>query len=47
VKLRGERQALRATVVRSSLHALTSEKVVYRSALHFERIIGLAERLAR
>jgi hypothetical protein len=42
VKLRGERQALRATVVRSSLHSLTSEKAVYRSALHFERIIGLS-----
>jgi hypothetical protein len=42
VKLRGERQALRATVVRSSLHSLTSEKAVYRSALHFERIIGIS-----
>jgi hypothetical protein len=47
VKLRGERQALRATVVRSFLHSLTSEKVVYRSALHFERIIGLARHLSR
>ena len=42
VKLRGERQALRATVVRSSLHSLTSERAVYRSALHFERIIGVS-----
>ena len=43
VKLRGERQALRATVVRSFLHSLTSEKAVYRSALHFERIIGISK----
>ena len=43
VKLRGERQALRATVVRSFLHSLTSEKAVYRSALHFERIIGISQ----
>jgi len=43
VKLRGERQALRATVVRSSLHSLTPEKAVYRSALHFERIIGISQ----
>jgi hypothetical protein len=42
VKLRGERQALRATVVRSSLHSLTSERAVYRSALHFERLIGVS-----
>jgi len=42
VKLRGERQALRATVVRSFLHSLTSERAVYRSALHFERIIGIS-----
>jgi hypothetical protein len=47
VKLRGERLALRASVVRSSLHSLTAEGLVYRSALHFERIIGLSERLAR
>jgi len=46
VKLKGERQALRATVVRSFLHSLTSEKVIYRSALHFERVIGLAQRLS-
>ena len=45
VKLGGERLALRASVVRSSLHSLTAEGLVYRSALHFERIIGLAERL--
>ena len=42
VKLCGERQALRATVVRSSLHSLTPEAAVYRSALHFERIIGVS-----
>jgi len=42
VKLRGERQALRATVVRSFLHSLTAERAVYRSALHFERIIGIS-----
>ena len=42
VKVRGERQALRATVVRSSLHSLTPDAVVYRSALHFERIIGVS-----
>jgi len=47
VKLRGERQTFRATVVRSSLHVLPSNACVYRSALHFERIIGLARRLAR
>lgn len=47
VKLRGERLALRATVVRSSIHALTSDGLIYRSALHFEQIIGLAERLGR
>ena len=44
VKLRGERIALRATVVRSSIHALTSDGLVYRSALQFERIIGISER---
>ena len=47
VKLRGERLALRATVVRCSIHALTSEGLIYRSALQFERVIDLAERLAR
>ena len=47
VRLRGERLALRATVVRSFLHSLTSEGLVYRSALHFERIIGLSEHVAR
>ncbi|NOT26864.1 MAG: hypothetical protein HOP16_12265 [Acidobacteria bacterium] len=43
VKLRGERLALRATVVRSSIHALTSEGLIYRSALQFEQIITLAD----
>jgi hypothetical protein len=47
VKLRGERLALRATVVRCSIHALTSDGLIYRSALQFERVIDLAERLAR
>jgi hypothetical protein len=47
VKLKGERLALRATVVRSSIHALTSDGLIYRSALHFEQIIALAERLGR
>jgi hypothetical protein len=45
VKLCGERQALRATVVRSCLHSLTPEAAVYRSALHFERIIGVSNLL--
>jgi hypothetical protein len=46
VKLCGERHALRATVVRSFLHSLTPGAAVYRSALHFERIIGVSN-LAR
>ena len=47
VKLEGERQALRATVVRSSVHSLMLDDVVYRSALHFERLIGLSAHVAR
>jgi hypothetical protein len=40
VNVGGHHQALRVTVERSYVHALVREAVVYRSALHFERIIG-------
>ncbi len=41
VRLNGERQSMRVTIIRSTLHSLVPVPV-YRTALHFDRVLPLS-----
>jgi hypothetical protein len=41
VRLNGKRHAMKARTVRSTVHAVTSNAIVYRTALHFDRQLPL------